>query len=337
MALATLDGAITRVNHALRRPARPPRGGPGRAPALDELVRRPVEPRADPGRPGEYEATTRDHRRPRARPRRRRLAHPRRRRHARGRCRSTSSTSPAGAPPSGSGGAGSRPSSRGRRPRPPTGPRPISSPRSVTSCARRCRRSPASPSCSARWTSHAERRAAALSHIAEAADHILTMVDEVLDVARIEARALPLALRRCRARAGGGRRARHGRAARRRRAGDAVARRRPAEPVHVRADERRVRQVLLNLVTNAIRYNRPGGTVLVGWTRRRRSRCAITVRDTGPGIAPEHLDRLFTPFDRLGRDSDGGRRARPAARPRPHRGDGRHASTCTARSATAPP
>jgi signal transduction histidine kinase len=78
-----------------------------------------------------------------------------------------------------------------------------------------------------------------------------------------------------------------------------------ATPVHVCADERRVRQVLLNLVTNAIRYNRADGTVFVGWTVD-DGQVRITVRDTGPGIAAEHLDRLFTPFDRLGRDSEEG-------------------------------
>jgi len=66
-----------------------------------------------------------------------------------------------------------------------------------------------------------------------------------------------------------------------------------------------VRQVLINLVTNAIRYNRADGAVFVGWTVG-QGRVRITVRDTGPGILAEHLDRLFVPFDRLGRDSDGG-------------------------------
>lgn len=63
--------------------------------------------------------------------------------------------------------------------------------------------------------------------------------------------------------------------------------------------------MLLNLVTNAIRYNRAGGTVLVRWTVD-AAWVRITVGDTGPGIAAEHFDRLFTPFDRLGRDSEEG-------------------------------
>jgi signal transduction histidine kinase len=102
----------------------------------------------------------------------------------------------------------------------------------------------------------------------------------------------------------------------------------------VRADERRVRQVLLNLVTNAIRYNRADGTVFVGWTVD-DGQVRITVRDTGPGIAAEHLDRLFTPFDRLGRDSEeasgSGSRSR-AASPRRWAAP----STCRARSTRAP-
>ena len=149
-----------------------------------------------------------------------------------------------------------------------------------------------------------DRRAAALRHIAAAADHILTMVGEVLDVARIEARALPLAphavalsplvhevLAMVKPLATAERVALHTA---------------PAPPdVDIYADDRRVRQVLLNLVTNAIRYNRAGGSVVVGWTSD-GGQVSITVRDTGPGIAVEHLDRLFTPFDRLGRDSDEG-------------------------------
>ena len=149
-----------------------------------------------------------------------------------------------------------------------------------------------------------ERRAAALHHIGEAADHILTMVNEVLDVARIEARALPITvtdvelppvvtgvLDMVHPLATAERVTLHTAAA--------------APRVDVRADERRVRQVLLNLVTNAIRYNRADGAVHIDWTVE-DGWARITVRDTGPGIAAEHLDRLFTPFDRLGRDSEEG-------------------------------
>ncbi len=148
------------------------------------------------------------------------------------------------------------------------------------------------------------RRAAALSHIAAAAGHILTMVNEVLDVARIEARALPLTLGDVAlepAVAGVLAMVQPLAAAERVTLQTAAA----ASPVLVRADERRVTQVLLNLVTNAIRYNRADGTVFVGWTVDEQQ-VRITVRDTGAGIAAEHLDRLFTPFDRLDRDSEEG-------------------------------
>ncbi|MBW0090484.1 GAF domain-containing protein [Pseudonocardia sp. KRD-184] len=61
----------------------------------------------------------------------------------------------------------------------------------------------------------------------------------------------------------------------------------------VRADRQRLLQVLLNLLGNAIKFTPPGGRVTVGVERG-----AVRVTDTGPGIGPDHLDRLFTPFHR---------------------------------------
>ena len=70
--------------------------------------------------------------------------------------------------------------------------------------------------------------------------------------------------------------------------------------VHVLADRQRLKQILLNLVSNAIKYNRQGGTVALSCERSDASGLRIKVRDTGPGIRPEHLGLLFTPFERLG-------------------------------------
>jgi PAS domain S-box-containing protein len=69
----------------------------------------------------------------------------------------------------------------------------------------------------------------------------------------------------------------------------------PAEPLLVRGDAGRLRQVLLNLVTNAVRHTDPGGTVTVT-LQRDREEATFTVRDTGRGIAPELLPRLFDMF-----------------------------------------
>jgi PAS domain S-box-containing protein len=74
---------------------------------------------------------------------------------------------------------------------------------------------------------------------------------------------------------------------------------------HVVADRQRLQQVLLNLLSNAVKYNRTGGAVGVSCEERAGGRLRILVTDTGPGIAPGKLERLFTPFDRLGAEATG--------------------------------
>ena len=68
----------------------------------------------------------------------------------------------------------------------------------------------------------------------------------------------------------------------------------------VRADAEKVRQVLLNLLSNAAKFTPPGGSVAVSAVRA-RGQVALRVRDTGVGIAPEHLGRIFEPFVQLHR------------------------------------
>jgi len=69
---------------------------------------------------------------------------------------------------------------------------------------------------------------------------------------------------------------------------------------YVLADRQRFKQVLLNLLSNAIKYNREAGTVEVSRQDTADGRIRIAVRDTGPGISPEDLAKLFKPFERLG-------------------------------------
>jgi CheY-like chemotaxis protein len=69
---------------------------------------------------------------------------------------------------------------------------------------------------------------------------------------------------------------------------------------YVFADRQRSKQVLLNLLSNAVKYNRPRGTVAVTCEQPNATRVGISVADTGPGIATERLGHLFTPFERLG-------------------------------------
>jgi PAS domain S-box-containing protein len=73
----------------------------------------------------------------------------------------------------------------------------------------------------------------------------------------------------------------------------------------VLADAMRLRQILVNLLSNATKYNRVGGRITIACMLVGTDRLRIAVSDTGPGIAPEHRERVFVPFDRLGAEFTG--------------------------------
>jgi signal transduction histidine kinase/ActR/RegA family two-component response regulator len=140
-----------------------------------------------------------------------------------------------------------------------------------------------------------------LDHIMSGARHLLGLINEVLDLAAIEAGGLqvslePVAVAEVVAEAVSLMRPladQHG-----------ILLVSPDQPCvdHVLGDRQRLKQILLNLLSNAVKYNRVGGTVELACDRVAGGRLRITVADTGPGIPPEALDRLFVPFERLQRD-----------------------------------
>lgn len=75
-----------------------------------------------------------------------------------------------------------------------------------------------------------------------------------------------------------------------------------ADDAMVIAERARLHQVLLNLGSNAVKYNRVGGSVRFHLEPSAPDRVALTVEDTGIGMTPAQIDRLFQPFDRLGLD-----------------------------------
>ena len=133
--------------------------------------------------------------------------------------------------------------------------------------------------------------------ILRAGDHLLGLVNEMLDISRIEdgripLRAEPVDLLQVVAEVVD---------LTRPMAGELNTRVRvPRIPASLRvtADRQRLTQVLLNLVTNAIKYNRRGGWVEIRATTA-DERCRVWVQDGGVGLRPEEMERLFAPFERL--------------------------------------
>ena len=140
-----------------------------------------------------------------------------------------------------------------------------------------------------------------VSHILKAGRHLLRLIDEVLEISRIEVGHFSISLESVSllevleesvslmlrvAKEGG------------------VSIELVQSPTHlVRADRLRLRQVLINLISNAIKYNVNGGKVTIRVTEDLLSSLAIEIEDTGIGIPDAMIQRLFTPFDRLGATS----------------------------------
>ena len=141
-----------------------------------------------------------------------------------------------------------------------------------------------------------------VGHIVNAGRHLLDLINEVLDIARIEAGRVELSLEPVRVSDALTETLDLIRplATERGVTLDALTEEHPLRQGHVMADRQRFKQVLLNLFSNAVKYNRPGGAVRITFEVGEGGRLRLSIADTGVGIAPENLTRLFVAFDRLG-------------------------------------
>ena len=143
-----------------------------------------------------------------------------------------------------------------------------------------------------------QRRAS--EQIARSGRHLLQLIDEVLDLARVESGHLVLSMEAVDARGV---------------VDEVVTTLQPvaqdagvtlvaigSDMLPVTADRTRLSQIVTNLVSNAIKYNRREGLVEVSGERGRDGMVTISVRDTGAGIPEERIPDLFVPFNRLGQE-----------------------------------
>ncbi len=151
-----------------------------------------------------------------------------------------------------------------------------------------------------------ERQRDYVEHIRKGGRHLLQLINEVLDLARIETGRLSLSLEPVeirpllaevldfiRAYAGATRLT------------IADWRFAAGVPDWVRADETRLKQVLLNLASNAVKYNAPTGTVRLEVTPSANGAVRFSISDDGPGIDVVKRQYLFEPFNRLGAEATG--------------------------------
>jgi signal transduction histidine kinase/ActR/RegA family two-component response regulator len=79
-----------------------------------------------------------------------------------------------------------------------------------------------------------------------------------------------------------------------------IVRQRAGPALAAHADRQRFSQVLVNLMSNAVKYNRRGGTITITSQEQGTSQASVVVADTGQGLSLDDLDRVFVPFERLG-------------------------------------
>ena len=150
-------------------------------------------------------------------------------------------------------------------------------------------------------TAAAEAQRDCATHVVTAGRHLLSLINEVLDIARIEAGRLDLSLEPVSIpEIVGEALALIGPLAAERRIALAVRGRADAGPATVLADRQRLKQVLLNLLSNAVKYSPEGGRVAVHWRAERGGTLRFCVSDEGPGITRDQAARLFVAFERLG-------------------------------------
>lgn len=138
-----------------------------------------------------------------------------------------------------------------------------------------------------------------VNEMMHASRHLLGLIDEVLDLSRIESGKLGLVFERIRLKT---------------LVGECISLILPLarqtnigienfitdEDLHVTADRVRLKEALLNILSNAVKYNKQNGSVMLNGEMSDDHHFRLQVRDTGPGIRAEDQDRLYEPFNRLG-------------------------------------
>ena len=151
-----------------------------------------------------------------------------------------------------------------------------------------------------RLPSTLEQKKEFAGHILKSGRHLLTLINEILDLAKVESGTVSLSLepvglhailQECRDMIAP--------LASQRGIGMAFP---DACPLNVLADRTRLKQILLNLLSNALKYNREHGTVSVACGVQPGGRVRISVRDTGIGLDSDQVALLFQPFNRLGQE-----------------------------------
>ena len=132
------------------------------------------------------------------------------------------------------------------------------------------------------------------AHIHGAGEHLLELINDVLDLARVEAGRLDLRYERFDIGALLTRTVKTMRPVATRKQINLVGPEQLEEQID--GDSSRIRQIIYNLLSNAIKFTEPGGTVTADLSRN-DGMLALTVTDTGPGIAPEDQQRIFEPFN----------------------------------------
>ncbi len=142
-----------------------------------------------------------------------------------------------------------------------------------------------------------------LAHISSSGKHLLTLLDEVLDLAKIESGKLEISIENINV----------GHIVK-----DVVEvikhqareygvtlhdQTDDGNDIYIRADYTRLKQVLLNILSNAVKYNHENGEVFICKTLQKNGKLRVSISDTGLGIAEEKMASVFEPFNRLGQDN----------------------------------
>ena len=137
--------------------------------------------------------------------------------------------------------------------------------------------------------------------IINAGNHLLSLINEILDLSKIESGNIELSIEKCYLNEI---------------INDALSLIHPLAEKHsiqinnkvsaslnINVDEMRFKQVLLNILSNAIKYNSENGKVIIDCSSNAKNMLYISISDTGDGLTPEQLSILFEPFERLGAEN----------------------------------